>query len=292
MLTSLSSWRHVKEDYLCHFSLPRVDLLVWIMITKLAPRYYQKIDVILNNTGRFRELPSWRRDFKAAWKKAIKTPITMPLNERYRPDAKQFVCTCPQFVVSRFLICKHLVQLFQPVNPIFFLEVTRNRTIPFWSHPTLKPLSSIEGDNEADDQVITSGDGEDDKADEDAGPYKRLNAARLELGGSEFESDDDWLVDTWEGQDGERKPYEEEMRGNIQILRDFCDGLEYQIQFEDLHFLETLEREGARFFKLARNCLSREKRSNSSRVASPTTWERSTANAMFYRSRPLRERDC
>jgi hypothetical protein len=61
----------VKENYLRHFSLPRVDLLVWIMVTKLAPRYYQKVDVILNDTGRFQELPSWRRDFKAAWKKAM-----------------------------------------------------------------------------------------------------------------------------------------------------------------------------------------------------------------------------
>ena len=195
MLTFVCSWRHVKEDYLRHFSLPRVDLLVWIMITKLAPRYYQKIDVILNNTGRFRELPSWRRDFKAAWKKAMNTPITMPLNERYRPDTKRFVCTCLQFVVSRFLICKHLVQLFQPVNPIFFLEVTRNRTVPFWSHPTLKPLLSVEVDNEADDEEITCGDGKDDNTDE-ASPYERRNAARLELGASEFESDDDWLVDT------------------------------------------------------------------------------------------------
>ena len=83
MLTSVCSWRHVKEDYLHHFSLPHVNLLVWIMITKLAPRYYQKIDVILNNTGCFQELPSWRHNFKAAWKKAMKTPITMPLNERY-----------------------------------------------------------------------------------------------------------------------------------------------------------------------------------------------------------------
>ena len=137
---------------------------------------------------------------------------------------------------------------------------------------------------------MTGGDEADNNADE-AGPFERLNGARLEFGDSEFESDDDLLVDTWDGQGGERKPYEEEMQGNIQLLQDFCDGLEYQIQFQDLHFLKTLEKEGARFFKLARECLSREKRSNSSRVASSTTRERSTANAMFYRSHPLHERD-
>ena len=80
-LTFAYSWRHMKEDYLRHFSLPRIDLLVWIIVTKLALRYYQKIDVALNDTGRFRELPGWRRDLKAAWNQAMKTPITMPVNE-------------------------------------------------------------------------------------------------------------------------------------------------------------------------------------------------------------------
>ncbi|KAH8985963.1 hypothetical protein EDB86DRAFT_2751566, partial [Lactarius hatsudake] len=36
-------WQHVKEDYLNHFSLPCLDLLMWVLLTKLAPTYYQKI---------------------------------------------------------------------------------------------------------------------------------------------------------------------------------------------------------------------------------------------------------
>jgi hypothetical protein len=73
----------VKEDYLLHFSLPWLDLLTWVLITKLMPTYYQKLDVIMNDIGRFRELPTWRKEFKREWKNAMKTPITMPLNERY-----------------------------------------------------------------------------------------------------------------------------------------------------------------------------------------------------------------
>lgn len=244
---------------------------------------------MLNDTGRFRELPKWREEFKAAWKKAMKTQITIPVNERYRPDVKRFVCTCPQFVISRFLICKHLVQLFSPVNPVFFLEVTRNRTIPFWSHSTLKPLANAEDvDSESEDRAALGNDkgkarvlGDDDM----------LNTAgiELDLDDLELESDDDQLVDIWEGRgDGERKAYKEQMEDNIGLIRDFSDALEYQIQFQDPKFLSTLEKEGARFFRLARNCLSREKRLNSSR-ASPATWERSTINALFYRSRPVRE---
>ena len=40
---------------------------------------------------------------------------------------------CPAFVCSRFLICKHLVQA---VQPVVFLQVKRNRTLPFLEHPT------------------------------------------------------------------------------------------------------------------------------------------------------------
>jgi hypothetical protein len=36
---------------------------------------------MMNDIGRFRELPLWRKDFKAAWKKAMKKPITMPLKK-------------------------------------------------------------------------------------------------------------------------------------------------------------------------------------------------------------------
>ncbi|KAJ7782231.1 hypothetical protein DFH07DRAFT_728332, partial [Mycena maculata] len=63
-------------------------------------------------------------------------------------------------------------------------------------------------------------------------------------------------------------------------------------QFRDSRFLDTLEREGAGFFRLVDNCRSREGHMNCTHAAAPTTWERSTANTMFYRTRPLpSERD-
>ena len=219
----------------------------------------------------------------------MRKPVTMPINERYRPDVKRFTCTCPQFIISRFLICKHLVQLFHPVNPRFFLEVTRNRSLPFWSHPSLKPISLSREEIEAYQKTATIDD-ENDEAPGDL--YSRVNTAKNEVDDFDFESeDDDALIDTWEngGDDLEKKTYEEEMEDYIDLIRDFCNGLEFQIKFQDRRFLKTLQRDGAKFFQLARNCLSREKRQNSSRVASPTTWERSTANALFYRSRPCRD---
>ena len=257
-------------------------------MTKLAPTYYQKLEVMLTDIGRFRELPKWRKDFKFEWKRAMRTPITMPLNDKYRPDVKKFVCTCPRFVVSRFLLCKHLVQQFHPVNPRFFLEVTRNRTLPFWSHPSLKPLATAadvtEPDLDSNHPKETEGDGDGgDKA------YNRLNMAGYRI--EDESDDDDELIDTGEMGVNEKKSNKEKMEDYIRIIREFCDGLEFQVRFQDPRFLATLEKDGAGFLRLAQNCLSRERRQNSSRSSSPPTWERSTANALFYRARPLRLRD-
>ena len=72
-------------------------------------QYYRKLDVLFNDIDHFCELPAWRKDFKKEWKKAMKKSITMLLNERYQPDVNQFVCTCSHFVVSQFLLCKHLI---------------------------------------------------------------------------------------------------------------------------------------------------------------------------------------
>ncbi|KAI6151276.1 hypothetical protein BKA82DRAFT_4329102 [Pisolithus tinctorius] len=54
-----SHWWHVKVDYLYHFLKPWVDLLVWILVMKLALTYHNKLDHILSDTGQFHELSSW-----------------------------------------------------------------------------------------------------------------------------------------------------------------------------------------------------------------------------------------
>jgi hypothetical protein len=77
---------------------------MWILVEKLAPIYYRKLDQIMNDTGRYRELPCWHKPFKCEWKKLTKTPITLPLNSKYRLDSNAWVCTCPYFVTSQFLL--------------------------------------------------------------------------------------------------------------------------------------------------------------------------------------------
>ena len=207
---------------------------------------------MLNNVGQYHELPSWWKQIKCEWKKAAKTPISIPLNEKYRPSATKWVCTCPQFHKSRFMLCKHLVQLVHPVHPVFFLEVKRQQTTPFWVHRSLVPLDA-EMPRETE---LCHGD-----------------QARNESGGeNESDSEDEGPVDT--GEDiGICATFQEQFTHYIEVFRKFCNGLEYQVQFNDRRMLDTVEREGAAFICLAQNCLDHEQRQNSTRMAAPMTWE-------------------
>jgi hypothetical protein len=105
--------------------------------------------------------------------------------------------------------------------------------------------------------------------------------------GSDEENEEDGLVDIGPNTTtcGEGT-FCERFAENIKTLREFCNGLEYQIQFEDRWMLEAIEQDGSSLLRLARSCLSRERRMNSTRGQSPTTWERETTRAMFYRTRP------
>ncbi|KAE9401275.1 hypothetical protein BT96DRAFT_1018237 [Gymnopus androsaceus JB14] len=54
--------------------------------------------------------------------------------------------------------------------------------------------------------------------------------------------------------------FQRTMRTHIGNIRDFCDGLEYQLQFNDFRMLQELEEKGKDFLVLVRGCLEREGR--------------------------------
>ena len=58
--------------------------------------------------------------------------------------------------------------------------------------------------------------------------------------------------------DTTRETFAEKMQLHIKLICAFCDGLEYQVQFGDHHFLKVLERDGAGFLRLAENCITQE----------------------------------
>ena len=197
----------------------------------------------------------------------------MPLNDAYKPDAKRWVCTCPSFSINRFLLCKHLVQSVQAVPPVFFLEVTRQRTTPFWKHAALKLLdsntseSTTNGNDEGIQRVEEGDENEPEEGSEGVGDD------------DDDDDDDEWAEMPLEV---ERQTFEESFNQKIVTMGEFLEGLKYQVQFRDHRMLKALEREGRSFLRLAEACLTKEK----SRGPAPTTWGKSTSMAMFYRPRP------
>lgn len=225
--------------------MPRCDLLVWILVTKLAPSYYVKLDRLLVQTGRYRELCSWRKDFKKEWRNLETRQITFPINDAYKPRTDKWTCTCPAFVTSRFLICKHLIQDVERVPPVFFLEVKRHRTAPFWRHKALK-LNQ--------DRAIDEGGAQAQAADDDDN----------DEGGADDEDDDLDFDDVVEAR-GDGSTFEEAINADIDLIAEFVQSLRHQVQFRDQRMLNALEREGAGFLRLARACMGKEKRLQSTR---------------------------
>jgi hypothetical protein len=88
LLTS-NSWRRIKHDFLNHFHVQHCDLLAWILIIKLVPTFYRKLGRLLTDTGWYRELAAWRKDFKRARRRLERVYITLPVNTAHKTDAKK-----------------------------------------------------------------------------------------------------------------------------------------------------------------------------------------------------------
>jgi len=75
----------------------------------------------------------------------------------------------------------------------------------------------------------------------------------------EDEEEENDIVDTAAGRQVDTHTFQERFQTLIKNFRDFSDGLEYQIQFNDHRMLNAVEREGASFIRLMENCLDRER---------------------------------
>ncbi|SAM00704.1 hypothetical protein, partial, partial [Absidia glauca] len=102
-----SHWRVLKRNHLYHHNRPRLDLLCFVIInnycTDLIHTYQQK--VVLR-----RDLLAWESEFVKEWNALHRRSIDVP-RHNYLTNYNQWVCNCPYFYSSRFLLCKHIVRL-------------------------------------------------------------------------------------------------------------------------------------------------------------------------------------
>ncbi|KAF7314814.1 SWIM-type domain-containing protein [Mycena kentingensis (nom. inval.)] len=244
-----SHWRLIKHDYLPHFHSPRVDLLAHVIISKLSPKYEDKLAEVYESS------------FRRMWRRLENRDESDLVHDKYRPDVGRWVCTCPAYVVNRFLICKHLVQRVQRVPTMFFREVQRNRTAPFWKHPRLVPRAETDGGDESEDEDPwddPSGSGRIlDEDDEEDGDEDLQREAERMAARREAEQEREWAEGT--------VSFGDEMQTLISKFKRFTAGLEHQVQFRDHRFLQTVRRQGGGLLRMMDACMEKEDRANNNR---------------------------
>jgi hypothetical protein len=268
-------------------------------VRKLMPSYYRKLDNIFSPVARYRELAQWRKAFKKEWKRCEGSNISNPDDPTYAPNAHSLTCTCRAFIKSRFLLCKHVVQLLRPVPPSFFAEVRRYCTLPIWRHKaivalhpptahnsdlTINTLVSNQLDYSPSDGSPAGG------GDEELDPFVDVeDEGRIgcEPEGDGVDIDDSAGIIYELG-----KTPAEEILDIATLCERFTRALRYQAEFNDSRFLSQLYRSGRSFFQLAENCLEHERRAISTRTQNPRTWGHDFTLAMFYRSRPRAMLSC
>jgi hypothetical protein len=167
-----SHWRKIKHDYLHRFNRPRIDLVVWVLLSRAIPNSLVRMRALLDQDHR-RAMASWRKAFKHEWNNKKLIPRSNAIEDptqRYHTNPARWSCGCPHFVNSRFLICKHILFFYEPISdPVrFFREVRRQRSPPFWvdSQLVLKPeYASIQ--NATDQQPESASLDDDFDAEED-----------------------------------------------------------------------------------------------------------------------------
>ena len=122
------------------------------------------------------------------------------------------VYTCPAFATSHFLACKHLVQEVERVPPIFFLEVRRHRTTPFWRHQTWKAIQEQSHVDEGGAEAVEIEDDDD-------------------VGGVSGREEEDKIEEVVEAR--EEGSTFEEANVVLNLIAEFAQGLRYQVQFRD-----------------------------------------------------------
>lgn len=112
-------WSLLKRLYLLPYNRPRVDLLVYVISTKLLPKYLSNLENVRSGVKN----PNWWKQFRREWyicRESISNGV-------YKTNKIPFTWSCLARVRSQFFLCKHLVNNSFPQ----YCELNINRSPPF-----------------------------------------------------------------------------------------------------------------------------------------------------------------
>lgn len=180
-----SLWKHIKHRDLKDFNHPRLDLVTHIVIKTVLPRVVKRLDYVrgLQRIGRAKVLAGWQTDFCADWldmgrsdehrlvekelqllKSSAKAKgrserLAEIAEEEIQPcgiyltEIDRWMCSCPAYLISCFLLCKHLVREANEIldnaprtSLVFFANLRRQHHPPFYSIEGIhfqKPMEEI-----------------------------------------------------------------------------------------------------------------------------------------------------
>ncbi|KAI9430358.1 hypothetical protein F5148DRAFT_1296338 [Russula earlei] len=152
-------WKQLKHNHLHHMLQPRLDLLVWILVTKVTPKYIACAEVLedTHHLGHSKPLSSYQKCFKSSWKQLTDASVSRNI---YVTDVTTWMCNCGQQMYHSQHLCKHLVQSVQPPPMHFWHQVVCHHILPLYCHPAL--VSNIKvtdvGHPDPNEGSITNGD--------------------------------------------------------------------------------------------------------------------------------------
>lgn len=128
-----SHWRRIKHDYLHRFNCPRIDLVSWVLVSRVVPQVIKRMKAIIESEQRM-GTAHWRKIFKKEWRNLKNQDVDLQSLSKYHTDPTNWTCACESFLLSRFLICKHILSCYEDVqDPVsFFSRIRRQRHRPFW----------------------------------------------------------------------------------------------------------------------------------------------------------------
>ncbi|KAI1001157.1 hypothetical protein K3495_g7042 [Podosphaera aphanis] len=126
-----SHWRRIKHDYLHRYNRLRVDLVVSILTSLVIPQAVDKMNAIRSKNHR-KAVAAWRKTSKKNWDDLLDSVVNQNLLKYYTNPIK-WTCACPGFLLSRFLVCKHIKFCDEKISdwPKLFLEIEGQRESPF-----------------------------------------------------------------------------------------------------------------------------------------------------------------
>ncbi|KAJ7790885.1 hypothetical protein B0H14DRAFT_3568406 [Mycena olivaceomarginata] len=154
-------WKQLKHGFLHNLLRPRLDQLIWILVTKVTLAYLARAEMLNNGhrLGRAHAPTHFQKQFKSAWLKLEKLTLSTDADRRYITQVDKWTCTCPSQPLNCCHLCKHLVHAIGHPPVRFWTDVIRRRTLPLYRHPALVPRGQENASYvEPANRSITDGD--------------------------------------------------------------------------------------------------------------------------------------